>query len=101
VGVSYYSLLLHTCSNNTRPEDLPLVYDGFDPDTKLYDSGRFKEGKVSEECEVEEESLGDELDTYLARDDKYELDSGDEGAASSEGATDNDEEVMDFKGFSD
>jgi hypothetical protein len=80
VGVSYYSLLSHTCSNNTRPEDLPSVLDGFDPNTKLYDSGRFKLGKVAGECEVEEESSGDDLDNYLAE---------------------KDDEVTDFEGFSD
>jgi hypothetical protein len=100
VGVSYNSLLSHTCSNNTRPEELPSVYNGFDPDTKLYDSSRFKEGKVAEECEVEEESSSDKLDAYLAREDEYKLDSGDEGGVDSKGL-DDDKEVTDFKGFSD
>jgi hypothetical protein len=92
--------LLYTCSNNTRPKDLLLVYNSFNSNTKLYDSGRFKEGKVLEECKVEEESLGNKLNTYLARDNKYKLNSRDEGAASSKGAIDNNKEVTDFKGFS-
>jgi hypothetical protein len=75
------------------------VYDGFDPDTKLYDSGRFKPGKVAEECEVEEESSGDDLDNYLAKEDEYELDSDDEGGADLEGS-DEKAEVTDFEGFS-
>jgi hypothetical protein len=79
---------------------LPLVYNGFDPDTKLYNSGRFRESKVAEECEVEEESSSDELDAYLAREDKYKLDSDDKGSVDSKGS-DDEEEVTDFKGFSD
>jgi hypothetical protein len=76
------------------------VYDGFDPNTKLYDSGRFKPGKVAEECEVEEESLGDDLNNYLAKKDKYKLNSDDEGSADLKGL-DKKAEVTDFKGFSD
>ena len=79
---------------------MPSVYDRFDPDTKLYDSGRFRESKVAEECEVEEESSGDELDAFLAREDEYELDSDDEGSVDSKGS-DDDKEVTDFEGFSD
>jgi hypothetical protein len=75
------------------------VYNRFDPDTKLYDSGRFKEGKVAEKCEVKEESSSNKLNAYLAREDKYKLDSSNKGSVDSKGL-DNDKEVIDFKGFS-
>jgi hypothetical protein len=75
------------------------VYNSFDPDTKLYDSSRFKPGKVAEECKVKEESLGDDLDNYLAKEDEYKLNSDDKGGADLKGL-DKKAEVIDFKGFS-
>jgi hypothetical protein len=79
---------------------LLLIYNGFNPDTKLYNSSRFRESKVAEECEVEEESSSNKLNAYLAREDEYELDSNNKGSVDSKGL-DNEEEVTDFKRFSD
>jgi hypothetical protein len=75
------------------------VYNSFNPNTKLYNSGRFKPGKVTEECKVEEESLGNDLNNYLAKEDEYKLNSNDEGGADLKGL-DKKAEVTDFKGFS-
>jgi hypothetical protein len=75
------------------------VYNSFNPDTKLYNSGRFKPGKVAEECEVKEESLGNNLNNYLTKEDKYKLDSNNKGSADLKGL-DKKAEVTDFKGFS-
>jgi hypothetical protein len=75
------------------------VYNGFNPNTKLYDSGRFKLGKVAEECKVKEESLGNNLNNYLAKEDEYKLNSNNKGSVDLKGV-DKKVEVTDFKGFS-
>jgi hypothetical protein len=75
------------------------VYNRFNPNTKLYNSSRFKEGKVAKECKVKEESSSNKLNAYLTREDKYKLDSSNKGSADSKGL-DNNKEVTDFKGFS-
>jgi hypothetical protein len=75
------------------------VYNGFNPNTKLYNSSRFKLGKVAEECKVKEESLGNNLNNYLAKKDKYKLNSNNKGSADLKGL-DKKVEVIDFKRFS-
>jgi hypothetical protein len=88
------------------------VYNSFNPNTKLYNSSRFKLGKVAKECKVKEESLGDNLNNYLAKEDKYKLNSNNKGSVDLKGldkkaeVTDfkrfssNNKEITDFKGFS-
>jgi hypothetical protein len=75
------------------------VYNSFNPNTKLYNSSRFKLGKVAEECKVKEESLGDNLNNYLTKEDKYKLNSNNKGSTDLKGL-DKKAEVTDFKGFS-
>jgi hypothetical protein len=78
---------------------LLLIYNRFNPNTKLYNSSRFRESKVAEECKVKEESSSNKLNTYLTREDKYKLDSNNKGSVDLKGL-DNKEEVTDFKRFS-
>jgi hypothetical protein len=75
------------------------VYNRFNPNTKLYNSSRFKEGKVTKKCKVKEESSSNKLNTYLAREDKYKLDSSNKSSVDLKGL-DNNKEVIDFKRFS-
>jgi hypothetical protein len=75
------------------------VYNSFNPNTKLYDSSRFKLGKVTKECEVKEESLGNNLNNYLTKKDKYKLNSNNKGSVDLKGL-DKKAEVINFKGFS-
>jgi hypothetical protein len=75
------------------------VYNSFNPDTKLYNSGRFKLGKVAKECKVKEESLGNNLNNYFAKKDKYKLNSNNKGSADLK-SLDKKVEVIDFKRFS-
>jgi hypothetical protein len=75
------------------------VYNSFNPNTKLYNSSRFKLGKVAEECKVKEESLGNNLNTYYAGNNKYKLDSNNKTSADLKGL-DKKAEVIDFKRFS-
>jgi hypothetical protein len=75
------------------------VYNSFDPNTKLYDSSRFKPGKVAKECKVKEESSGNNLNNYLTKEDEYKLNSNNKGSADLKGL-DKKAEVIDFKRFS-
>jgi hypothetical protein len=75
------------------------VYNSFNPNTKLYNSSRFKLGKVAEECKVKEESLSNNFNNYLAKEDKYKLDSNNKSSADLKGL-DKKAEVIDFKRFS-
>jgi hypothetical protein len=75
------------------------VYNSFNPNTKLYNSSRFKLGKVTKEYKVKEESLGNNLNNYLAKKDKYKLNSNNKSSVDLKGL-DKKEEVIDFKGFS-
>jgi hypothetical protein len=51
------------------------VYNSFNLNTKLYNSSRFKLGKVTKECKVKKESLGNNLNTYYTSNNKYKLNS--------------------------
>jgi hypothetical protein len=75
------------------------VYNRFNPNTKLYNSSRFKEGKAAKEYKVKEESSSNKLNTYLTREDKYKLDSSNKGSIDLKGL-DNNKKVIDFKRFS-
>jgi hypothetical protein len=75
------------------------VYNRFNSNTKLYNSRRFKEGKAAREYKVKEESLGNKLNTYYTRKDKYKLDSSNKSSVDLKGL-DNNKEVIDFKRFS-
>jgi hypothetical protein len=75
------------------------VYNSFNPNTKLYNSSRFKLGKVAKECKVKEESLSNNLNNYLAKEDEYKLNSNNKGNIDLKGL-DKKAEVIDFKRFS-
>jgi hypothetical protein len=51
------------------------VYNSFNSNTKLYNSSRFKLGKVTKECKVKEESLSNNFNNYFTKKDKYKLNS--------------------------
>jgi hypothetical protein len=74
------------------------VYNRFNSNTKLYNSSRFKEGKVAKECKVKEESSSNKLNTYLTREDKYKLDSSNKSSIGLK-SLDNNKKVIDFKEF--
>jgi hypothetical protein len=76
------------------------VYNSFNSNTKLYNSSRFKLGKVAKECKVKEESLGNNLNNYLAKEDKYKLNSNNKGSVDLD-SLGNNKEITNFKGFSD
>jgi hypothetical protein len=75
------------------------VYNSFNLNTKLYNSSRFKLGKVTKEYKVKEESLGNNLNNYLTKKDKYKLNSNNKGSVELKGL-DKKVEVIDFKRFS-
>jgi hypothetical protein len=75
------------------------VYNSFNSNTKLYNSSRFKLGKVAKECKVKKESLGNNFNIYFTKKDKYKLNSNNKGSIDLKGL-DKKAEVIDFKGFS-
>jgi hypothetical protein len=75
------------------------VYNSFNSNTKLYNSSRFKLGKVTKEYKVEEESLSNNLNNYLTKENKYKLNSNNKGSADLKGLNKK-VEVIDFKRFS-
>jgi hypothetical protein len=75
------------------------VYNSFNSNTKLYNSSRFKLGKVAKEYKVKEESLSNNLNIYYASNNKYKLNSNNKTSADLKGL-DKKAEVTDFKRFS-
>jgi hypothetical protein len=75
------------------------VYNSFNSNTKLYNSSRFKLGKVAKEYKVKEESLSNNLNIYYASNNKYKLNSNNKTSADLK-SLDKKAEVIDFKGFS-
>jgi hypothetical protein len=75
------------------------VYNSFNSNTKLYNSSRFKLGKVAKEYKVKEESLSNNLNIYYASNNKYKLNSNNKTSADLKGL-DKKVEVTDFKRFS-
>jgi hypothetical protein len=61
-------------------------------------SSRFKLGKVAREYKVKEESLGNNLNNYLAKKDKYKLNSNNKSIVNLKGLDNN--KVTNFKRFS-
>jgi hypothetical protein len=75
------------------------VYNSFNSNTEVYNSSRFKLGKVTKEYKVKEEFLGNNLNNYLTKKDKYKLNSNNKGSVELKGL-DKKVEVIDFKRFS-
>jgi hypothetical protein len=75
------------------------VYNSFNSNTKLYNSSRFKLGKVAKEYKVKEEFLGNNFNNYFTKDSKYKLNSNNKSSVDLKGL-DKKVEVIDFKGFS-
>jgi hypothetical protein len=75
------------------------VYNSFNSNTKLYNSSRFKLGKVTKECKVKEESLSNNFNNYFTKKDKYKLNSNNKSSIDLKGL-DKKVEVIDFKRFS-
>jgi hypothetical protein len=75
------------------------VYNSFNSNTKLYNSSRFKLGKVTKKCKVKEEFLSNNFNNYFTKKDKYKLNSNNKSSIDLKGL-DKKVEVIDFKRFS-
>jgi hypothetical protein len=75
------------------------VNNSFNPNTKLYNSSRFKLGRVTKEYKVKEESLSNNLNNYLTKEDKYKLNSNNKGSIDLD-SLGNNKEITNFKEFS-
>jgi hypothetical protein len=75
------------------------VYNSFNSNTKLFNSSRFKLGKVTKEYKVKEKSLGNNLNTYYTSKDKYKLNSSNKDSTNLK-SLNNNKEIIDFKEFS-
>jgi hypothetical protein len=75
------------------------VYNSFNSNTKLYNSSRFKLGKVAKEYKVKEEFLGNNLNNYLTKKDRYKLNSNNKSSIDLD-SLGNNKEITNFKRFS-
>jgi hypothetical protein len=75
------------------------VYNSFNSNNKLYNSSRFKLGKVTKEYKVKEESLSNNFNNYFTKKDKYKLNSNNKSSIDLKGL-DKKVEVINFKKFS-